>query len=315
MESKSSTPEKQTPTAPTAPKNPYIEILEEIIHKRKGRRSSDNIIRYYFTLFCAKVWDNRYSRLFGYKIEDPEALKKYDGNQAIGGPLTIEEASKITQLDQMKRKLLDRVLDWLGGLNRMSSAIATDILSRNYDRNILFSCLAETKGNVDKTGAQVVYINTKDIDRLKPYLDRLDNIKASSIAELRACDVVAQVICKNYSVPSDAFRTLTPTYAKKLRGDNSTLFTDAYFYCRFSDRKDVNMLYRVMATGSFLLPNDYSIIKVLMASTEHDPKKIFELRQRLKSSEGLTFEKWLEECSGQNGVYALENPTIDDYFI
>ena len=311
---KTTTPEQQGQETPTVLENPYIKILEDIIHKRKGRRSPDNLLRFSFARFCANVWDTRYSRIFGYRT-DPEALKKYDGDDAIGGPLSMEETSKLTQIDQMKKRLIERIVDWLVGLNNLTYSLSSDILSRNYDRDIIFSCLSDVKADFGKKGDQILYIKKDDLDRFKPYFDRLDNLKATAITNLRACDVVSQVICKNYSVPSDAFRTLNPSYAKRLRGTNATAFIDSCFFCRFSDRKDVNMLSRVMATGSFFRPNDYSIITVLSTSVIHDPNKVFELRQRLKASEGLSFAKWLEENSGANGVYALENPTIDDYFI
>ena len=301
-------------TTPEPLKNPYIALLEERRKKRRGKRDPDNMVRYAFTLFCAKLWEKRLPVRFGIETEKND-FSKYDNFAPLGGPITEEELARDTSIFPQRTKFLleERVENWLLNLEQHTNIKSSEILSKDYDRELLFRCIADTKVKNGNEPETIVYIDADKIKQLEPLLSRWNQLKGTSVVDIRASDLVAKTICDFYGAPDDAFRTLTPKNAKHLRGLQSTPEIDACFFCRFN-KKTIKKFRSIMSCGGFYKANDLYILTKLSSEAIIDPKQIYERLQRLKINEGLDFVKYLEEYSGKNETYAQENPTLEDYF-
>ena len=303
---------EQTPTTTEPLKNPYIAILEETRKKRRVKREPDNMTRHAFALFCAKVWEKRLPVRFGIEVETNN-FNKYENFASLGGPLREEEIINFSAFELSKFKLEERLENWLVNLEQHTTIKSSDILSKDYDRELLYRCIADTTVKNGKEPESVVYIDADKIEKLKPLLSRWNQLKGTSVVDIRASDLIAKVICDFFGAPDDAFRTLTPANAKRLRGLQSTPDIDACFFCRF-DRKTVKKLRAIMAGGGFYSSTDLYIITKLTSEAIIDPKQIYERLQKLKANKELDFFKYLEEYTGKNGTYALENPTFEDFY-
>jgi len=305
---------EQTPKTTEPLKNPYIAILEERRKKRRGKRDPDNMVRYAFALFSAKLWEKRLPVRFGIETEKND-FSKYENYAPLGGPITEEELARDVSLFPQRTKFLleERVENWLINLEQHTTIKSSEILSKDYDRELLFRCIADTKVKNGNEPETIVYIDADKIEQLKPLLSRWNQLKGTSVVDIRASDLIAKVICDFYGAPDDAFRTLTPKNAKRLRGLQSTPEIDACFFCRF-DRKTVKKFRSIMSCGGFYQSTDLYIITKLSSEAIIDPKEIYEKLQRLKANKELDFFKYLDEYSGKNGTYALDNPTLEDFF-
>ena len=303
---------EQTPKTTEPLKNPYIAILEETRKKRRGKRSPDNMTRYAFALFCAKLWEQRLPVRFGIDVQK-EPLQKFENYFFLGGPLIEEEILHLSAFELSKFKLEERVEIWLRNLELHTKTTATNVLAIDYEQNLFLTCLADIKVNNDGGPESIVYIDKESLDKFAPLMNRWNSLKESYIVDLRASDLIAKVICNFYGVPDDALRILTPDFAKRLRGAQSTPSIDACFFSRF-DRRETKKLQGIMATGGFYFPNDLSIITRVSTTAIIDPKKIFDNLQRFKDFKGNDFKEWIKEYSGFNGTFAQENPTLEDFY-
>lgn len=303
---------EQTPTTTEPLKNPYIAILEERQRKRRGKREPDNMVRFAFALFCAKLWEKRLPVRFGIEVETNN-FNKYENFASLGGPLREEEIINLSAFELSKFKLEERVETWLLNLEQHTTIKSSEILSKDYDRELLFRCIADTKVKNGNEPETIVYIDADKIEQLKPLLNRWNQLKGTSVVDIRASDLIAKVVCDFYGAPDDALRTLTPANAKRLRGLQSTPEIDACFFCRFN-KKTVKKFRSIMALGGFYSATDLYILTKLSSEAMIDPKEIYEKLQRLKINEGLDFFKYLEEYTGKNGTYAQENPTLEDFY-
>lgn len=296
----------------TATVNPYIALLDEMIHRRR-KRLPERIVCFRFCRFCARVWESK-ARVFNIPY-DPDELKPYESDSCIGGPVLMAEFQVWTDHQKLHYTLEENVEKWLSSLQRYSIDFAKDILRTNYDYELLFSCLGEVKADIGG-GDRIAYVPMETIEKVKPIMDRWTELKRTDIISLRACDFLSLAICDFFEVPSDAFRVLTPDFAKRLRGTsliNPEL--DALFFCRFNFKKEIQKLKRVMVQGAFYKYNDLSVITRIVATAYTEPERIFQSLKRLKAFENTDFLKYLEEWGGKNGVYAQANPTLDDYLI
>ena len=299
-------------TTPEPLKNPYIALLEERTKKRRGKRDPDNMVRYAFALFSAKLWEKRLPARFGIEVET-ENFSKYENYAPLGGPLREEEVYNLSSYELAKFKLEERVENWLLNLEQHTNIKSSEILSKDYDRDLLFRCIADTQVKNGKEPETIVYIDADKIKQLEPLLSRWNQLKGTSVVDIRASDLLAKTISDFYGAPDYAFRTLTPENAKRLRGLQSTPEIDACFFCRFN-KKTIKKFRAIMVAGGFYQANDLFILTKLSSEAIIDPKQIYERLQRLKINEGVDFVKYLEEYSGKNGTYALENPTLEDFF-
>ena len=210
---------EQTPKTTEPLKNPYIAILEERRKKRRGKRDPDNMVRYAFALFSAKLWEKRLPVRFGIETEKND-FSKYENYAPLGGPITEEELARDVSLFPQRTKFLleERVENWLINLEQHTTIKSSEILSKDYDRELLFRCIADTKVKNGNEPETIVYIDADKIEQLKPLLSRWNQLKGTSVVDIRASDLIAKVICDFYGAPDDAFRTLTPKNAKRLRG-------------------------------------------------------------------------------------------------
>ena len=303
---------EQTPKTTEPLKNPYIALLEERTKKRRGKRDPDNMVRYAFALFSAKLWEKRLPARFGIEVET-ENFSKYENYAPLGGPLREEEVYNLSSYELAKFKLEERVENWLLNLEQHTNIKSSEILSKDYDRDLLFRCIADTQVKNGKEPETIVYIDADKIKQLEPLLSRWNQLKGTSVVDIRASDLLAKTISDFYGAPDYAFRTLTPENAKRLRGLQSTPEIDACFFCRFN-KKTIKKFRAIMGAGGFYQANDLFILTKLSSEAIIDPKQIYERLQRLKINEGVDFVKYLEEYSGKNGTYALENPTLEDFF-
>lgn len=296
----------------TATVNPYIALLDEMIHRRR-KRLPERIVQFKFCRFCARVWENR-ARVFNIPF-DPDELKPYDSDSCIGGPVVMAEFQVWTDHQKLHYTLEENVERWIQVLQRYSLDFAKDVLRINCDYEILFSCLGEVKADIGG-GDKIAYVPMELVNKIEPLSERWRNLKRTDIISLRACDFLSLAICDFFEVPSDAFRILTPNFATRLRGTVlSNPEMDALFFCRFNFKKEIQKLKRVMGQGAFYKLNDLSVVTRIVSTAYTEPERIFESLKRLKAYENTDFLKYLDEFSGKNGVFAPENPTLDDYLI
>lgn len=302
---------EQTPKTTEPLKNPYIAILEETRKKRRGKRDPENMTRHAFALFCAKLWEKRLPVRFGIEVETNN-FNKYENYASLGGPLREEEIINFSAFELSRFQLEERLENWLINLEQHTTIKSSEILSKDYDRELLFRCIADTKVKNGNEPETIVYIDADKIKQLEPLLSRWNQLKGTSVVDIRASDLIAKIVCGFFGAPDDAFRTLTPANAKRLRGLQSTPEIDACFFCRF-DRKTVKKFRAIMAGGGFYSATDLYIVTKLTSEAIIDPQQIYERLQKLKANKELDFFKYLDEYSGKNGTYALDNPTLEDF--